>query len=459
MRDTEKSMKWFVLLPGLAMWLGWGIRGQIGHSTGAMIPGAFVALAMCILLHGKQFHRGLVIGLTAVGFGFGADMTTLESAGLANGYFHHIPHALIIGYVGLAIKGALWSLFGGVCLGLGLVASRYRRKDILLAVAFMVATFYAGWALINRSEVLYFSVHRPEIWAGLLFGAIMLVSWLTVRGQTGIPLVFAICAAIAGGVGYPIAVTLGGLGRHSMLLNGLWIDWWKVTETSFGAFMGVGLGIAVYLLKDELPKEEVPKQSVPISGFAFWSILLGVALSALCTLLYENNVPWIILGSLLLCAAFYSDKVAWQIGVTMTFFATAANVVGYWHQQGIGNGVVLWVLVFIASLAVSWKVSTWWGRRGVAIERSPFIAFVWAILVLEYLKMFIDRAVLSPTSQAVVAAGGRWEYTVRTWGGQLVTNIFFTIAAVALTWIALRNTRIKDMPAGKKIGQTMDSLA
>ena len=75
---TKTRVLWFIVLPGLSMWLGWGIRGLVGHSTGAMIPGAFAALAFSILLPSKQFSRGLAIALTAVGFGYGADMTTLQ---------------------------------------------------------------------------------------------------------------------------------------------------------------------------------------------------------------------------------------------------------------------------------------------------------------------------------------------------------------------------------------------
>ena len=39
----------YVLFPGIAMLLGWGLRGYIGGGPfGAMIPGCFVALALCL---------------------------------------------------------------------------------------------------------------------------------------------------------------------------------------------------------------------------------------------------------------------------------------------------------------------------------------------------------------------------------------------------------------------------
>ena len=35
-----------ILLPALAMSVGWGFRGNYGHEAGAMVPGALVALAV-----------------------------------------------------------------------------------------------------------------------------------------------------------------------------------------------------------------------------------------------------------------------------------------------------------------------------------------------------------------------------------------------------------------------------
>ncbi len=37
-----------ILLAGLTMSVGWGIRGDYGHEAGAMIPGALLGLAVCL---------------------------------------------------------------------------------------------------------------------------------------------------------------------------------------------------------------------------------------------------------------------------------------------------------------------------------------------------------------------------------------------------------------------------
>ena len=85
MTNKNEDAIWFVLLPALAMWLGWGVRGLFGHANGAMLPGALVALAISFLLKGKRFSLPLAIAMAAVGFGFGAEETTLQTAGLLMG--------------------------------------------------------------------------------------------------------------------------------------------------------------------------------------------------------------------------------------------------------------------------------------------------------------------------------------------------------------------------------------
>jgi len=77
--------------------------------------------------------------------------------------------------------------------------------------------------------------------------------------------------------------------------------------------------------------------------------------------------------------------------LTLNYFAVAANVVIYWHhQQRIGNAAVLWVLAVIATLVVSWKVTTWWGKTDKAVARSAFLFLMWSILMLTYLMSVLS---------------------------------------------------------------------
>ena len=431
----------FFLLPGLAMSLGWGFRGQLGHSAGAMIPGALVALALCSLLPDKQFSRGMVVGLGAIAFGYGATMTTQDTADLALRWIFNPGSTLTMAYTGLAIKGALWALFGGILIGLAFAASYYRWSDVVLGMVFMVAAFPVGWELINKPRPVYFSVTRHETYGGFLFAGIVLLLWLTFRGRTKIPLVLGLCAAVAGGIGLPVGAVLASIGSHTAYV-GKWYDWWKVLETTFGAFMGVGLGIGIYIwIKDKLPNADGLRKSDAGPLSRALGTVLGLVICEGFTILSRHRLMgwvsgWLILGSVMVClVVYFPKKVGWQVGITLTIYANAVQLLGYWHrEEKIGNLAFLWTMVWLLTLISSWLVAGWLNEEDRAVRRS-FVFLMWVMVLLTDLTKFVNRQVVHPSAQAVAAAGGRSLYTVETWAGGMVVQIIFTIMALVLTWL------------------------
>lgn len=439
--NLPTDSKWsFIVLPGLAMSLGWGLRGQIGHSTGAMIPGAFLALILCSLLPGKLFSRGRVLGLGAIALGYGATMTTQDTADLALRWISNPGNTLTRDFVGLAIKGGLWALFAGVFLGVAVAASQYKRRDIVVGMILAVIGFHLGWAWINKPRPVYFSVTRHETWGGFLVAAIVLLVWFTLRGHTKVPLVLGLCAAAAGAIGLPMGAVIGETGSHAAF-SGSWYDWWKILELTFGAFMGMGIGVGTYWVRDALTDGNGKNGTVnesPVSRAP--GTILGLAICGIFTVLVHYRLTgWLLFGSLLLCIVFFFPReVGWHVGITMTFYVTAVNVLTYWlHEQKIGNPVFLWALVWLATLAVAWAVTGWWSEKGTAVRRA-LVWLMWGIVVLTGLKGFLSHAVLYPPMGAVAAAGGRLLYTVETWRTALTDQIVLVLMALALTWLVAR---------------------
>ena len=57
--------------------MGWGIRGQYGHETGAMLAGLLVALVLVYFFahHFSAIDMAKAVALATVAIGFGGSMT------------------------------------------------------------------------------------------------------------------------------------------------------------------------------------------------------------------------------------------------------------------------------------------------------------------------------------------------------------------------------------------------
>src|SRR5262245_44461089 len=124
-----------VLFAAMAGGLGWGIRGQYGHETGAMMAGALVGSVLVLLFCPRlgSLSAARAVGWCTVAIGFGGSMTYAQTIGLTHDQsMLGNAAALRWGMLGLALKGAIWIGFAGVFLGMGLSGVRYRARELLL---------------------------------------------------------------------------------------------------------------------------------------------------------------------------------------------------------------------------------------------------------------------------------------------------------------------------------------
>ena len=75
-----------VLLAALAGGMGWGIRGQYGHETGAMIAGLLVGLVLAFLFCARSVSlpAARAVAWCTVAIGFGGSMTYGQTIGLTH---------------------------------------------------------------------------------------------------------------------------------------------------------------------------------------------------------------------------------------------------------------------------------------------------------------------------------------------------------------------------------------
>jgi hypothetical protein len=295
-----------VLLAGLAMSVGWGIRGDYGHEAGAMIPGTLVGLAVC-LASGREdwWRRASIVGLCgAIGWAFGGQM----SYGRIIGYTASSSLLdVFYGYACLFIIGGLWAGVGSPILAMGVTQpasylERFTRPLVALGIAWAIlslsglsgmltdrwslhdtdwvgalsaplvagacalvfpsdrracaliavlaAGWWAGYLVLTALLGLHMTPPRSDNWAGSVGLFVALV--LYVRGRRDrVATTAAGWGFLIGGLGFVLGDFVNMLGRaqwgpigRSEILQGL--DYWKWMEQSFGLVMGLGVG-AVFL--------------------------------------------------------------------------------------------------------------------------------------------------------------------------------------------------------------------
>lgn len=189
-----------IVLTAMAAGLGWGIRGQYGHETGAMIAGALASLTLVLFFAGggSSLAAARAAAMATVGVGIGGTMTYGQTVGLTHdtnlvGNWE----AWRWGMLGLFIKGGIWISFFGAFLGMGLSGKRYRPLEMLLLIGALTGLVYLGLWLINSpydpankilpkiyfSDSWYFEPDDPnlkprrEVWGGLLAALIGLLAY------------------------------------------------------------------------------------------------------------------------------------------------------------------------------------------------------------------------------------------------------------------------------------------
>ncbi|MEN6424300.1 MAG: hypothetical protein ABFE13_02980 [Phycisphaerales bacterium] len=321
-----------ILLAGLAMSVGWGIRGDYGHEAGAMIPGALLGLAVC-LAGGREdwWRRASIMGMCgAIGWAFGGQM----SYGRIIGYTasSSLPD-VFYGYACLFVIGGLWAGIGSAILAMGVTEpssylGRFARPLVVLGlvwcassvsgvahhltdrwslhdtdwvgasssllvavvcamliptdrgacgfVAVLALGWWAGYLVLTVLLHLHMTPPRSDNWAGSIGLFIALILYLRRHGNR-VAVTAAGWGVLIGGIGFVLGDLLNMLGRAQWgpigrygILQGL--DYWKWMEQSFGLVMGLGVG-AVFVLRIA-PRSPGPAEDSPSRWLRTVSLIL-----------------------------------------------------------------------------------------------------------------------------------------------------------------------------------------
>ncbi|MAR35633.1 MAG: hypothetical protein CMG19_02315 [Candidatus Marinimicrobia bacterium] len=249
----------------LAGGMGWGIRGQYGHETGAMLAGLLVALVV-VYFFAYQFSSidaAKAVALATVAIGFGGSMTYGQTLGLTQDppLIGNIA-ALRWGLIGTFIKGSIWIGFFGLFLGLGLGGKKYSPIEIILILFVSVFFLYLGIYILNepfdpenkKLPFIYFSDDwywepgenlkpRREQWGGLALALSFLLFYISILKKDILARNMTVWGMFAGGLGFTLGqcVQAYHAWNANVIKNGFlssiypYINWWNMMEITFGA--------------------------------------------------------------------------------------------------------------------------------------------------------------------------------------------------------------------------------
>ncbi len=461
---NKLSLVWTILLAAAAGGMGWGIRGQYGHQTGAMIAGVLVGLVFALRVFPNLSSRtaAQAVAFFTLGISIGGSMTYGQTLGLS----HDADlignwQALRWGLLGTAVKGAVWIGLGGLFLGIALSGQRYSVAELGLMLASAILVRFVGIEWLNEPYVpsaqtlptIYFSDHwfwepnaelkpRRELWGGLWCALVGLTAYAGLLRRDGLAVRLALWGIVAGAIGFTAGQSLQAW--HAWNLD--WIrqdlmpemdpllNWWNLMEITFGATFAAILGFGLWLNRAAIGSSMSWRPQAELTG-AVECAFLALHVCAL--------VAW----------SFYSfdhfDVYA-DIGFTMILLPLLACVAGrywpYWmlmpvvmvpiagktirqtsFESDFLSGWIAWPLFVCLPLAITWALSHLCAMRSLSSKSIDFARA--ALLVLPWIYFGLNFVFFELP----------WPW--QTWTGRTPSACVFLLASCLLSLGCLTTVR------------------
>jgi hypothetical protein len=329
-------MPWqFLLLAGLSVSIGWGVRGQFGHEYGAALAGALGGMVVALLAGRPDWPSRIAYfaALGAIGWAFGGGMSYMKTVA----YSHSSDSATTLyGFACLFVLGFIWAAPGGTGIALpayldrdeltrlfaplcavllvwyledaarpllrGLFRGPFREfagagfNSILAMAAVLVLaavrrrTWGVGSSLIIHMALGWWAGHlllikllhldmnppRGDSWAGCL-GMVWGILFFCWRRRFGGIAFATLATGFLGGIGF----ALGAAVKLTVMSSGLVTNWHSVMEQTQGFFHGLAIAITFALVARKAPK------LADLAPTRRWTEVFSVTF-VLCVLNYLN---------------------------------------------------------------------------------------------------------------------------------------------------------------------------
>ncbi len=465
--DKKQAKLAYILFPGITMLLGWGLRGYIGGGPfGAMIPGAMIGLAVCLLLGLPARYAAMVTVFAVAGVGLGGEMTYGQTL-----RFLRDVDTVGFGTTGTTVKGAVWGLSSGLFLAIGLLHPRIEKRIVAVGMVLLFAGMLLGFKLINDPKLIYFSdrINKPraESWAAIAFGSMLFLAWLRIKlpaRDFKVVLSFVLWGTLGGGLGFGLGGLWIFLGAQLKLAG--FTSWWKMMEFSFGMILGISLGWATWLNRAYLQAvtqtaerdysrplwtELVVASIMSLAIFWLFPILLGPLLestgyaqglaSGIGHDLLRILTNYAFIGLLMLLVGYRASGFAWQMAITLTFCHTVIDLmVDLKGETGIENSLSFQIACTVVSSLLVAFLTARFSRTGNTMKRMMLL-LIWSTMFVAMLKMITQV---------------KWEEIANTSPSLLITKVFFVhlvflSAAVYSSWFTVKKIEQKNQSHKSKI--------
>lgn len=420
MTDRSTPSLWLVVvLSVMAGGMGWGIRGQYGHETGAMIAGVLVGCVLVLMFCARSpsLFAARAVAMFALGVSIGGSMTYGQTLGLTqDADLIGNTDALRWGLLGVFVKGAIWIGIASAFFAMALSNTRYRPVEWSLLLMVMLFLLAAGVELLNspfdpaNKELpqVYFSADwywkgdidikpRPERWGGLLFALAglylyagwmrgdRLVRWLTLWGIVG------------GGLGFTLGQCLQSFHAWNVdMIRESWlapldphINWWNMMEITFGAVFGGVVALGLWFNRHHL-RSDHDVDEIEITVLTEW-LLVAVHVAAVVAWNFGMFRPL--------------DRIA-DLAITMVVIPTIAVSAGRLWPYLLSLPIVL---VPIAGKTLK---SVCYERELFSIELGWILYVVVPVLVTLTGALMLARGYQNPHGGGTV---GRWTLLLMSW--------------------------------------------
>lgn len=452
-----------ILFAAMAGGMGWGIRGQYGHETGAMIAGLLVSLTLIYLLAPKLSQstafRAAAWGTIAMGFGgsqtYGQTLGFTQNAPMIGNW-----DALYWGMFGLVIKGGMWIAFAGVFLGMGLGGIRYHTKSILILMISLVAAFFLGCYVLNSPfdpankllPYFYFSADwrwepgaelkpREEFWGGMIFAFIAVMVYVRLMKQDRLAFNLGLWGLLGGAIGFPLGQCLQAFHAWNPAVfdQGIWLqydqymNWWNMMEITFGTTMGAFLGLGLWLNRNKIANVEADASSytpLPIE-LILLLIHLGLLLSVefmavdVVDMFYDHGL---ILGLIPIVAVtsgrLWSVLMMFPITLIPIAGKTVRNLV---YREASFNMPLGWILYLGIPLVLAGLMAWWFIKQDHRNVSHKWIGY--ALLFNAWLYFLLNYALF------------HFPFPWADWTSRTPSGIIFTVCILGLTFCVFQNKK------------------